>query len=69
VAGTAAAHSLGLSAVIVQRPALVAADPRQDALFAARSAYRRAVAMRDSATLQCDQLKVIVERLEAEARG
>jgi hypothetical protein len=53
----------------IERPALAAADRTLDALFAARAALRRAIALRDSATLQADQLKALVDRLEAEGRG
>ena len=60
---------IGRAALIVERPGLEAADPQNDPLFAARSALRRAVTMRESAKTQVQQLRSPVHRLEAERRA
>ena len=44
-------------------------DRAGDALFAARSALKRAYAMRASADVQVDQLRALIDRLEAERRA
>jgi len=54
------------TALLVSRPALAAAERRNDELFIARAALRRAIATRASADLQVDQLRELVARLEAE---
>ena len=40
-----------------------------DALFAAKSALKRAIAVQQSSELQVDQLRALVDRLEAERRS
>jgi hypothetical protein len=55
--------------LIVSRPRAAAADDSDAALFAARSALKRAYAMRATADLQVEQLRVLVDRLEAERRA
>ena len=56
------------AALVVSQPRLEAADRTNDALFAARAALKRAIAARASATLQVDELRALVQRLEAERR-
>src|SRR2546426_12630084 len=53
---------------VVARPELAGAERRNDELFIARAALRRAIATRTSADLQIDQLRELVARLEAERR-
>jgi hypothetical protein len=60
---------LGRAPVVVEHLRAVAADPKDDALFAARSALRRAYTLRDGAQVQIDQLRGLVERLQAERRA
>lgn len=55
--------------IVVQRPTVVAVDARMDALFAAKSALKRAIAVQQSSELQVDQLRALVDRLEAERRS
>jgi len=56
------------AALLVSRPELAAADRRNDSLFTARAALRRAIATRASANLQIEQLRELA-RLEAERRA
>jgi DNA-binding GntR family transcriptional regulator len=55
--------------LVVTRPSLPAADRRNDSLFVARAALQRAVAVRAAANLQVDQLRALVDHLEAERRA
>jgi hypothetical protein len=50
--------------LVVTRPAAPTADPTDDALFAARSALKRAYAMRSTADLQIEQLRALIAKLE-----
>jgi hypothetical protein len=59
---------IGRSAVIVARSRVSAADSAGDSLFVARAALKRAVVLRENASLQVDQLRALVARLEAETR-
>lgn len=65
----------GRAAVIVQRLPVAAADPRQEELFVARGALKRAMQARDAARAahvaaqhSVDELRALVQRLEAEGR-
>jgi hypothetical protein len=49
-------------------PRVDAADPQNDAVFATRAALRRALTMRAAADAQCDLLRGLLDRLEAERR-
>ncbi|MDP9276107.1 MAG: hypothetical protein M3O99_11000 [Chloroflexota bacterium] len=60
---------VGRAPLVVTRPHVADADSSGDALFAARSALKRAYAMRASADVQVQQLRVLVERLTAERRA
>lgn len=55
--------------IVIVRPRVAAADSSEDALFAAKSALRRAYAMRTTADVQVDQLRALVDRLESERRA
>jgi hypothetical protein len=61
--------TVGSAPLVVTRPAAQAADRQNDAVFAARSALKRAIAIRHDADLQVEQLRAIVDRLEAERRA
>jgi hypothetical protein len=61
--------AVGRAPLVVTRPRVAAADISDDALFAARSALRHAYAMRTTADTQVEQLKKLVDRLEAERRA
>jgi hypothetical protein len=54
------------TALLASRPELAAADRRNDSVFTARAALKRAIATRASADLQIEQLRELVARLEAE---
>jgi len=54
------------SELVVVHPSVPAADPRHETLFAARAALKRAYMVRQAAELQVDQLRALVDRLEAE---
>jgi hypothetical protein len=56
------------TALLVSRPELATADRRNDSVFTARAAHKRAIATRASANLQIEQLRELVARLEAERR-
>jgi hypothetical protein len=60
---------VGREALVVTRPVAQAADPQNDAVFAARSALKRAIAVRRDAELQVEQLRALVFHLEAERRS
>jgi hypothetical protein len=59
---------MGPAPLVVDRPRVPAADPREESLFAARAALRRAYTLRDTAQVQVDQLRALVDRLAAEMR-
>ena len=54
------------TALIVTRPRAEAADPQNESLFTVRAALKRALAIRRDAELQVEQLRALVNRLEAE---
>jgi hypothetical protein len=54
------------SAIVVVRSRPEAADSQNDALFIARAALKRALAMRRDTETQVQQLRALVSRLEAE---
>ena len=56
------------AALVVTRPIEVAADPGAVVLLEAKAALRRAGSIRDAAQLQVDQLRQLVQRLEAGRR-
>lgn len=60
---------LGQAPLVIERPRAIATDERLDAIFAAKSALRRAYALRAASDVQIDQLKLLVSKLEAEQRG
>jgi len=60
--------ALGRAPVVITRPRLEAADRENDSLFLARAALRRAIGACASAELDVDQLRALVDRLEAERR-
>ena len=66
---TNAVTVIGRAALVVARPATPAADRSGDPLFAARSALQRALRMRETADVQVEALRQIVDRLEAERRA
>jgi len=53
--------------IVVTRVA--AADDPADALFIARAGLKRAIAMREHATTQAEQVRALAARLEAERRA
>jgi hypothetical protein len=55
---------LGHTALVTTQPLVAAANPRLESLFAARAALKRAIAIRDGAELQVEQLRALVARLE-----
>jgi hypothetical protein len=59
---------IGRDALVVSRLSAAAADPSADALFAARAALKRALAIRHDAELQVEQLRALVRRLERDVR-
>jgi hypothetical protein len=59
---------VGREALVVTRPVAQAADRQNDAIFVARSALKRAIAVRRDADLQVEQLRALVSQLEAESR-
>jgi hypothetical protein len=61
--------ALGHTPVTIARPRTAAASGSEASLFAAKSALKRAITVRDQATLQVDQLRALVDRLEAERRA
>lgn len=54
---------------MVEHLGVAAQDHRLGALFAARAALKRAYAVRSAAELQVDQLRALVDRPDAQARG
>jgi hypothetical protein len=60
---------LGHAEVVVTRPPAAAADPGQDVVFIARSALQRAYRARAAAEIQVDQLRALVDHLDAERRA
>lgn len=61
--------ALGRAPVIVERMPVAAADCSADVLFMAKAALKRAIRVREAATLQADQLAQLVTHLEAERRA
>jgi hypothetical protein len=57
---------MGRATLVVTRPRLEAADRKNDSLFTARAALRRAINARASADAQIELLRDLVARLEAE---
>jgi len=55
----------GRAGLVVEGRVAAAADPSSDALSSARAALKRAINIRRDAELQVEQLRALVERLEA----
>ena len=62
---------LGRSPLVVERPALMAADPANDPVLGAKAALRSAVSVRESARTmfgaaerEVERLRTLVKRLE-----
>src|SRR5437879_4780875 len=64
----AALAVMGRTPLVVTRARPEAADPQNESLFTVRAALKRALAIRRDADLQVEQLRALVDRLEAERR-
>ena len=59
---------LGRAPLVIERPRALAADPGHEAVFAARAALKRALAIRRDAELQIEKLRMFIGTLDSEAR-